>query len=163
MPVARGLLRRLTAACAVGLSLIACTTGSPGATTRSAAPPEVSSEPASPSAAPTARPTPSGAAPAQLLGAWETDIPSGPEQGHITLTFTAHGVRFEHGTNVGTGPITVAGDEITFGASNLCDGRGTYLWNLVDDQLTFMSTGVRDPCGRVESLDGRTYRRVAAS
>jgi hypothetical protein len=61
------------------------------------------------------------------------------------------------GAGGATGKIAVAGDQITFYASTICDGTGLYSWSISEGKLTFVSVEP-DPCGgRAEVLDGISY------
>jgi hypothetical protein len=147
--------------CASGAS--APTPSAGAATSATSASPSgdlASASAASPSPSPSASAVPSDAAPAELQGTWTITIPSGIEQGMVTLTLFATRYRIVHGPVVARGDISVAGDEITFLTSNLCGGRGTYRWAIVGAELTFTAGVTRDICARVEVLDKRTYTLV---
>jgi hypothetical protein len=145
--------------CASGTSAPTPSAG-PATSPTSASPSGDGSSPSAASPSPSASALPSDAAPAELQGTWTITIPSGIEQGLVTLTLFATRYRIVHGPVVARGDISVDGDEITFLTSNLCDGRGTYRWAIVGDELTFTAGATRDICARVEVLDKRTYTLV---
>jgi len=82
-----------------------------------------------------------------------------------TLVLDANAYTLFTFDGVGSGSVDVSGEDakLTFFNSNLCTGRGTYAWQLVEkDRLAITATpSGNDPCGgRMMHLDGRTYRRI---
>jgi hypothetical protein len=121
---------------------------------------------ASPGAVPTAtaaatpapRPTapPRVPAPAELQGRWQTVI--GPNDKPV-LTIADFKYTIER-LGIGTGAVSVDGDQITFSGSNLCSGAGVYHWEVEGDSLKLTAVGP-DACpNRADAVAGRTFTRV---
>jgi hypothetical protein len=106
---------------------------------------------ASPTAQPTERPD---AAPEELQGEWQT---TNGDPATLTILRTSYHVR--RGGGFGRGNISVDGEEIVFSGSDLCEGSGTYVWQIEDGTLTFTPVD-DDPCGgRTAVLIDRVYER----
>src|SRR4029079_10759980 len=127
--------------------------GGPGASIAIETASQAPSQPASTLPTP-----PADAAPAELQGAWSTQMAADDE---VTLTITETGYSIKRGSFTGFGHIAVNGDEITFSGNEQCDGAGTYRWEIADGQLTFTPAGEPDPCPRLSVLQGQTYVKVA--
>ena len=77
----------------------------------------------------------------------------------MLLTLRDNGYRIQRGSALGSGHVSVDGDEITFSGSNLCGGIGRYTWDIVEERLDF--TEIDEPCsGRREVLPLGTFGRV---
>jgi hypothetical protein len=121
--------------------------------------PSTSDTPAIPTAVPTVSPVqatpPANAAPAELAGTWRRNL-AGVE---ILLTLEDTGYLIRRGGNMGSGAISVDGDHIAFSGSSLCDGVGTYAWEIDEGRLRL--TEIEEPCtGRSEALVRGTFGRV---
>ena len=130
------------------------TTAAPPATTIATTTTEAPTTTAEPTTTTTAA---ADAAPPELEGTWRTDLGNG-DRVMLTLRGTSYGIT--RGGNSGSGDISVEGNTIVFSGSNLCDGVGTYEWEIEDGSLTFTQEESGDPCGgRRPVLDGITYTR----
>jgi hypothetical protein len=143
----------LAGAC-VFMGLAACSaqappTPQPTATSIAIATPATTSAPK-----PTASPrTP---APAELQGKWRTVINDADKP---ILTITDFKYTIER-LGMGTGSVEVRGDQIDFFGSNLCTGRATYTWSIVDRTLTLAPVG-SDPCAnRADAIRNRPFTRM---
>jgi Rieske Fe-S protein len=137
---------------AIGLLLmVLAVSGCAGA---QASPPAATASPP-PAASATAEPTErADVAPEELQGAWEAT--NGDQ---VTLTILRTGYQVDRGFGFGRGNISVDGDEILFSGSDLCEGAGTYIWQIEDGVLTFTPVD-DDPCGgRRAILIDRLYER----
>ena len=106
----------------------------------------------------------SPALPPQLAGQWgipwNSPTPGGTE--FMTLADSHFTFVFNHHLGEGAvGDVSVSGDTITFGPSQVCNGTGTYQWSLsADDGLTFVQVaGSSDPCQREPILVSGTWTR----
>jgi hypothetical protein len=80
---------------------------------------------------------------------------TGNDVGTVTIGETSY--RVSRQSTSGIGVIAVHGDQIEFSGSNLCEGTGTYRWQITDGKLTFTPVGTRDPCARIDVLEGHTF------
>jgi hypothetical protein len=95
-------------------------------------------------------------APAELQGKWRTVISDADKP---VLTITDFKYTIER-LGIGTGSIEVTGGSIAFFGSNLCSGRGTYAWSIVDGTLTLAAAGA-DPCpNRADAIRNRPFTRL---
>jgi hypothetical protein len=93
-------------------------------------------------------------APEVLQGEWQT---TNGDPATLTILRTSYQVR--RGGGFGRGNISVDGQEIVFSGSELCEGSGTYEWQIEDGTLTFTPLD-DDPCGgRTAVLIDRVYER----
>ena len=148
MGMRRRVLGRATLLLVASSLLMAC--ASDGASPSTSSAPVTSSVPSeTPSHAP-------DSAPPELAGRWRRNV-----QGEtVILTLDGTGYHIQRGPASGSGRISVAGDEIEFYGSNLCDGDGTYTWSFDDGRLRFTEV-VSDPCdGRTVVLLRGTFGRV---
>ena len=122
------------------------------------------STPATEAAVTTSEPTPTeqlspspaaDAVPEELAGTWRRNV----DGEMVLLTLRDNGYRIQRGSQLGSGSVSVEGDEIMFSGSNLCDGIGRYTWEFVEERLDF--TEIDEPCsGRAEVLPLGTFGRV---
>lgn len=138
------------------LALVACSAEQPVASSATPDATATATDSAVPSEHPTPPRTPApDAAPPELAGTWRRNL-AGVE---ILLTFQDTGYLIRRGGNMGSGAISVDGDQIAFSGSSLCDGVGTYTWEL--DQGRLRLTEVEEPCtGRSDALLFGTFGRV---
>jgi hypothetical protein len=107
----------------------------------------------------TARPTTTlapDAAPPELAGSWNTEIAGVP----VTLRLNSTSYSIRRGDAMGSGSISVTGDQIAFSRSDLCEGTGVYSWTVEANTLTFVQEDPPDPCtGRSSVLIDIAYSR----
>ena len=78
----------------------------------------------------------------------------------MTLTIGQTTYQIDRGGFSGRGKIGVTGDQITFSGNDLCVGAGTYEWRIAAGTLSFTPVGARDPCPRIDVLEGARYTRL---
>ena len=113
-------------------------------------------------ATPVASPPPGGPPSAELIGDW-TLMTTNPNRA-ADLIFLG-GTRYHLSSPGGDsfGMVVVNGTEIDFFSADPCDiplpgGVGRYQWNLQNGLLRFVRLS-DDPCGRVDELDNKSYRK----
>lgn len=62
----------------------------------------------------------------------------------------------------GRGKIKVTGAQIEFSGNDNCAGTGTYHWSVSGKTLSLAVSGTRDPCPRIDVLDGQEYTKLAS-
>lgn len=96
--------------------------------------------------------------PAELVGRWETELPSGDSA--LPTLYETGLYQVASDGNAAGGAIAVEGDRIVFSRHKTCDGIGTYRWAVAADVLTLAAMD-DDRCPRALVLEAGPFTRDA--